>query len=266
MIKISPLILQTMANRLDSLFANKDKILSIYFTAGYPELDDTVGVLKAIEQAGGNLVEIGIPFSDPLADGPVIQASSQKALENGMSLSLLFEQLKGIRESVSIPLILMGYINPIMQYGFEKFCQDCADVGIDGTIIPDLPLEEYVSEHKELFNKHGIYNVNLITPQTSDERVKYIDEHSQGFIYMVSTKSTTGGSKKLSDSQTYFERIQSMNLSNPTLIGFNIHNKESFDTACEYSGGGIIGTAFIRAIESSSNLETNVKKFVESIL
>lgn len=255
-----------MVNRLDPLFKDKKKILSIYCTAGYPELQDTVPVIRAIEQAGGGLIEIGMPFSDPLADGPVIQASSQKALDNGMSLAILFEQLQGIREHVSIPLILMGYINPILAYGFEKFCAQCEQIGIDGTIIPDLPLEEYIEHYKGLYEKHGLYNVCLITPQTPEDRVRYIDEHSEGFVYMVSTKSTTGGSKELSDSIDYFERINGMNLSNPTLIGFNIHDKDSFDVACEYSSGGIIGSAFIRAIENSSNLEADVNEFVKSVL
>ena len=255
-----------MANRIDTLFENDGKVLSIYFTAGYPELNSTVDLIRAIEEAGGNLIEIGIPFSDPLADGPIIQASGQRALDNGMNLALLFEQLKDIRAEVSIPLILMGYINPILQYGFEKFCQNCEEVGIDGTIIPDLPIEEYVTDYKELFNRHGLYNVSLITPQTPDDRVRYIDENSEGFVYMVSTSSTTGGSKKLSDSSSYFERIQGLNLSNPTLIGFNIHDKDSFDVACEYSNGGIIGSAFIRAIENSTNLEADVNEFVKSVL
>ena len=254
-----------MANRLDTLFQKKSNILSIYCTAGYPGLQDTVKVVSAIEDAGGDLVEIGIPFSDPLADGPVIQASGQQALDNGMNLSLLFEQLQGIRDKVSIPLILMGYVNPIMQYGFEKFSQTCEQIGIDGTIIPDLPLEEYVSNYKSLFNQYGLYNIGLITPQTPDERVKYVDESSEGFVYMVSTSSTTGGSKRLSDSAAYFERIKGLNLSNPTLIGFNIHDRESFEVACKYSRGGIIGSAFIKALGGANNTVQVVSEFVESI-
>jgi len=255
-----------MANRIDGLFENDKKVLSIYCTAGYPKLQDTVKVIRAIEEAGGDLIEIGIPFSDPLADGPVIQASGQRALENGMSLHLLFEQLKNIRESVSIPLILMGYVNTVLAYGFEKFCETCDDIGIDGVIIPDLPMDEYVSDYKGLFAEHSLYNIGLITPQTPEARVRHIDKHSEGFVYMVSSASTTGGSKKLSDSQEYFERIREMKLTNPTLIGFNIHDAESFNTACGYSRGGIIGSAFIKAIENSSNLETDIKEFVESIV
>lgn len=254
-----------MANRIDNLFEDSKGILSIYCTAGYPKLQDTVSIIHNIQEAGGDLVEIGIPFSDPLADGPVIQASSQRALENGMSLALLFEQLENIRETVSIPLILMGYVNPIMKFGFEKFCQRCEEVGIDGTIIPDLPIGEYLAEYKELFNKYGLYNIGLVTPQTSDQRIKFIDRSSEGFVYMVSTSSTTGGSKKLSDSNDYFQRIQELGLSNPTLIGFNIHDKESFSTACSYSNGGIIGSAFIRALEGGSDLSGKIKGFINNI-
>ncbi|MBL4753540.1 MAG: tryptophan synthase subunit alpha [Flavobacteriales bacterium] len=254
-----------MANRLDQLFESDRKILSIYCTAGYPELQDTVKVIRAIEQAGGDLIEIGIPFSDPLADGPIIQASGQRALENGMSLKVLFEALKNIREAVSIPLILMGYVNTVLAYGFEKFCQTCEEIGIDGTIIPDLPLDEYVSDYKQLFNRHGLYNIGLITPQTTDERVQYIDAHSEGFVYMVSSASTTGGSKQLSDSHAYFERIRAMKLTNPTLIGFNIHNQESFNDACTYSKGGIIGSAFIKSLRGGGQLESQITTFIEGI-
>jgi len=254
-----------MANRLTTLFQEKRDILSIYCTAGYPGLQDTVEVISAIETAGGDLVEIGIPFSDPLADGPVIQASGQQALDNGMNLALLFEQLQGIRNTVTIPLVLMGYINPIMQYGFEAFAQSCAKIGIDGTIIPDLPLEEYVSNYKSLFNQYGLCNIGLITPQTTDERVKYVDECSEGFVYMVSTSSTTGGSKQLSDSAPYFERIKGLTLSNPTLIGFNIHDRQSFEVACKYSRGGIIGSAFIKALGETSDTVHTVSEFIKNI-
>lgn len=265
MTKTSRLIWPTMANRLDTLFQEKRDILSVYCTAGYPGLQDTVEVISAIEAAGGDLVEIGIPFSDPLADGPVIQSSGQQALDNGMNLTLLFEQLQGIRDKVSIPLILMGYVNPIMQFGFEAFSQNSEKIGIDGTIIPDLPLEEYVSNYKSLFNQYGLYNIGLITPQTPDARLKFVDESSEGFVYMVSTSSTTGGSKQLSDSAPYFERIKGMNLSNPTLIGFNIHDRQSFEVACKHSRGGIIGSAFIKALGETSDIVGTVSEFIKSI-
>jgi len=258
--------LKIMENRIVQIFKEKGQnIISIYFTAGYPQLEDTLEILKAIENAGADMVEIGIPFSDPLADGPVIQESGQCALNNGMSLKLLFEQLTDIRKEVNIPILLMGYINPILQFGIADFCKECARVGVDGTIIPDLPIDEYVKEHKGVFDANGLANIFLITPQTSEDRIRYIDENSNGFIYLVSTSSTTGGSKEVSSSEAYFNRITAMELNNPTLIGFNVKDKSSFQTACNHANGAIIGSAFIKILKDSTDLESDIKSFIETI-
>lgn len=223
------------------------KILSIYFTAGYPALNDTVKIIQELEKNGVDLIEIGLPFSDPLADGPTIQKSSTAALKNGMHTALLFEQLKDIRKTVSIPLILMGYFNPVLQYGVEAFCQKCEEIGIDGLILPDLPLDVYQEEYEAMFKKHGLINVFLITPQTSEERIRDIDDASEGFIYMVSSASTTGAKEGFGQEQnTYFERIASMNLKNPQIVGFGISNAETFRQATEKAKGAIIGSAFIK--------------------
>jgi len=254
-----------MKNRIISLFEKKDeKILSIYFTAGYPELNDTLKIISQLAKSGADLVEIGMPFSDPVADGPVIQQSSEEALKNGMTIHLLFEQLKNIRKSVSIPLILMGYLNPVMQYGIEDFCKKCKEIGIDGTIIPDLPLEIYETEYKEIFDQNSLSNIFLVTPQTSDERIRKIDELSTGFIYMVSSSSTTGVKGAVNEEQvSYFERISSMNLRSKRLIGFGISDKASFEKSSFYANGAIIGSAFIKALEGKETVETKVKEFME---
>ena len=254
-----------MKNRITSLFEKKDeKILSIYFTAGYPELNDTLKIISQLEKSGADLVEIGMPFSDPVADGPVIQQSSEEALKNGMTIHLLFEQLKQIRKNVSIPLILMGYLNPVMQYGIEDFCKKCKEIGIDGTIIPDLPLEIYETEYKEIFERNSLSNIFLVTPQTSDERIRKIDELSTGFIYMVSSSSTTGVKGAVNEEQvSYFERISAMNLRSKRLIGFGISDKASFEKSSCYANGAIIGSAFIKALEGKETVETKVKEFME---
>ena len=254
-----------MKNRITSLFEKKDeKILSIYFTAGYPELNDTLKIISQLEKSGADLVEIGMPFSDPVADGPVIQQSSEEALKNGMTIHLIFEQLKHIRKSISIPLILMGYLNPVMQYGIEDFCKKCKEIGIDGTIIPDLPLEIYESEYKEIFERNSLSNIFLVTPQTSDERIRKIDELSTGFIYMVSSSSTTGVKGAVNEEQvSYFERITAMNLRSKRLIGFGISDKASFEKSSCYANGAIIGSAFIKALEGKETVETKVKEFME---
>lgn len=254
-----------MKNRITSLFEKKDeKILSIYFTAGYPELNDTLKIISQLEKSGADLVEIGMPFSDPVADGPVIQQSSEEALKNGMTIHLLFEQLKHIRKSVSIPLILMGYLNPVMQYGIEDFCKKCKEIGIDGTIIPDLPLEIYETEYKEIFEQNSLSNIFLVTPQTSDERIRKIDELSTGFIYMVSSSSTTGVKGAVNEEQIfYFKRITAMNLRSKRLIGFGISDKASFEKSSCYANGAIIGSAFIKALEGKETVETKVKEFME---
>lgn len=257
-----------MENRIYSLFRRKDKnILSVYFTAGYPELNDTVQIIKELERNGADLIEIGIPFSDPVADGPVIQQSSEIALKNGMTLHLLFEQLEKIRDHVSIPLILMGYFNPVMQYGLENFCLKCQQIGIDGTILPDLPLSVYEEDYKELFERNNLLNIFLITPQTPESRIRMIDRLSPGFIYMVSSSSTTGIKTNIIDSQTaYFERIKNMKLQAKKLIGFGISDRISFEKACSYTNGAIIGSAFIKALSGEGKIQEKVKAFVKNII
>lgn len=225
------------------------KLLSIYFTAGYPTLGDTVDIIQELEKNGVDMIEIGLPFSDPLADGPTIQASSTRALENGMTTALLFEQLKDIRKTVSIPLILMGYFNPVLQYGLEAFCQKCREVGIDGLILPDLPLEIYRDRYRDIFKAYGLSNVFLISPQTPETRIREIDEAAEGFIYMVSSSSTTGAREGFGPEQlAYFKRIAGMGLKNPLIVGFGIGNKKSFEQATAHTKGAIIGSAFIKAL------------------
>lgn len=256
-----------MNNRIIDLFAQKNnRILNIYFTAGYPQLHDTVSIVKSLEEAGADMIEIGIPFSDPIADGPTIQASNQVALDNGISLEVLFQQLEGIRENVNIPIILMGYLNPVVQYGIENFCKKAAELGVDGIILPDLPMREFEMVYKDVFERHNLSHIFLVTPQTSDDRIRKIDQLSSGFIYVVSMDSTTGRTDALSDKQkAYFERIQSMKLANPALIGFGISDHKSFETASEYAQGAIIGSAFIKAISNGKPLKESVEKFVKSI-
>ncbi|MCC8142821.1 MAG: tryptophan synthase subunit alpha [Tannerellaceae bacterium] len=254
-------------NRITHLFETKKHgILSVYFTAGYPQLNDTRTVLAELQQKGIDMVEVGIPFSDPMADGPVIQEASTVALRNGMSQRLLFEQLEGMREEITIPVILMGYLNPIMQYGFENLCQSCAKVGVDGIIIPDLPFADYLAEYKDIAKKYDIKIVMLITPETSDERVRLIDEHTEGFIYMVSSAATTGAQQSFNEQkQAYFRKINSMNLHNPRLVGFGISNKATFDAACDNSSGAIIGSKFIQLLGSESSIPIAVDKLLEAI-
>lgn len=251
-------------NRIESKLKEENKILSIYFTAGYPQISDTVSIIQTLEREGVDMIEIGLPFSDPLADGPTIQASSTKALENGMTTQLLFEQLQGIRNTVSIPLIIMGYFNPILQYGVDAFCKKCVEVGIDGLILPDLPLAEYQEHYQETFEKYDLLCTFLITPQTSDERVRQIDAASKGFIYMVSSASTTGAKAGLDHTQQqYFERIHDMSLKRPQIVGFGISNAETFKAATQYAKGAIIGSAFIKML---SNVGIpGIGKFVQGI-
>ena len=252
-------------NRITELFKNKPRnILSIYCTAGYPALQDTTTILEELERSGADMIELGIPFSDPLADGPVIQGSSEAALKNGMSLKLLFEQIKDIRKTVSVPILLMGYLNPVLQYGMSNFVAKCAESGIDGVIIPDLPLDEYLGKYKEEFTKHNLFNIFLVTPQTSVERIKIIDKESNGFIYLVSSSSITGNTISASDAQSaYFEKVRSLNLKNPSLVGFGIGDRKSFDFAASYSSGAIIGSAFIKAISQQGDLRSSVREFVQ---
>lgn len=254
-------------NRIESLFERKaERILSVYFSAGYPALDSTAKIMESLEQSGADIIEVGIPFSDPIADGPTIQESNKVALENGISLKLIFEQLADIRNRVNIPIIMMGYINPVLQYGLEDFCAKCQEVGVDGLILPDLPMQEYLDEYKTIFERHGLLNIFLITPQTSDDRINQIDANSTGFIYMVSSASTTGAKVGISDSQElYFERVKAMKLQNPALIGFGISNKDTFDRACKFSSGAIIGSAFINILSGSKDLETDISSFIKSV-
>ena len=255
-------------NRIDILFKEKKRdILSIYFTAGHPTLNSTVPIIKSLAKAGVDMIEIGIPFSDPIADGPVIQKSSHTALENGMSLNLLFDQLKDIRDEISIPLLLMGYLNPVIQYGIEKFAEQCRQIGIDGTILPDLPLDIYQEEFKMVFDSCGLYNIFLATPQTSNNRFHTLDRESSGFLYMVSASATTGARQGFEDYQKkYFERIKNLNLKLPRLIGFGISSHETFQHACKYAGGAIIGSAFVNALEEKGELESNIAGFIRSIV
>ena len=251
-------------NRIDQKFRENKKLLSIYFSAGFPNLEDTVPILKKLQTAGVDMVEIGLPFSDPLADGPTIQASSTQAIRNGMTTKKLFSQLEGIRKHITIPLVLMGYFNPMMQYGIEKFCSRCETIGIDGIIIPDLPVDVYNENYKALFDKHGLYNMFLITPQTSEARIKYIDKVSNGFIYMVSSASVTGAKSTFGNTQTeYFKRIASLKLKTPTVIGFGISNQETYKIACDQSKGAIIGSAFIQFLEKEG--EEKIGPFIKSI-
>lgn len=254
-------------NRIKQLFEKKQKnILSIYFTAGFPQLNDTCNVIRELEANGIDLIEIGIPFSDPMADGPTIQESGTIALRNGMTLKVLFEQLKDIRSDVTIPLILMGYLNPIMQYGFETFCKQCKETGIDGAIIPDLPFNDYISQYKPIADKYDIKIVMLITPETSDERIRLIDQHTDGFIYMVSSASTTGAQSNFDDKkQAYFRKINGMNLRNPRLIGFGISNKATLEAAQENASGAIIGSKFITLLKERANIKEAVKALKEAL-
>ncbi len=251
-------------NRINKKLQEDKMLLSIYFTAGYPNLNDTVSIIQNLEKSGVDMIEIGLPFSDPLADGPTIQASSTQALKNGMTTNILFNQLKNIRKTVNIPLIIMGYFNPILQYGVEAFCKKCQEVGIDGLIIPDLPVDVYHDDYKATFDKYGLINVLLITPQTSDERIRFIDSISNGFIYMVSSASTTGAQVGFGEEQTsYFKRIANMNLNNPQIVGFGISNNETFTQATKYAKGAIIGSAFIKHL--SNDVVAGIDSFVKRI-
>jgi tryptophan synthase alpha chain len=238
-------------NRLEQLFIDKpNEVLNIYFTAGFPKLDDTMPLLEAAQENGASLVEIGMPFSDPVVDGETIQKANIKSLSNGMSVALLFEQLKNMRSKISLPVILMGDINPVFQFGIEAFCQKCEEVGVDGLILPNLPMVEYLEDFKPLFDKHALLNIFLITPQTSETRIREIDANSSGFVYMVSSASTTGSTSGITDEMKgYFDRVNKMGLKIPRLIGFGIKDKESFKEASRYANGAIIGSAFIRAID-----------------
>lgn len=253
-------------NRIEKLFKEKHNILSVYFTAGFPELEDTLKIAKGLEQGGADIIEIGMPFSDPIADGPTIQESNNQALHNGMTIRKLFEQLTDLREQIQLPVLLMGYINPVIQFGIKRFCEKCEEVGVDGLILPDLPLAEYEEEYKALFESHGLHNIFLITPQTSEERIRHVDEVSGSFIYMVSTASTTGKTSGFGNDQLeYFKRIEEMDLRSPRLIGFGIHDHETFRASCEAANGAIIGSAFIKHLSKNGADAEGIKKFVKAI-
>lgn len=253
-------------NRLQKLFGTKNNnLLSIYFTAGYPKLDSTIAIAEALEKAGADFLEIGFPYSDPVADGPTIQHSSEIALENGMTLHVLFDQLKDLRKHVSIPILLMGYVNPIVQFGVERFCKMAAEVGVDGVIVPDLPMYEYEAMYSKYFIDNNISNIFLVTPQTSEDRIRKIDELSNSFIYLLSSSSITGGSLNVSANiEDYYKRIKAMQLKNPAIIGFGISNSDNFNKACEYANGAIVGSAFVKLLPEDNYLD-KIPAFVKSI-
>jgi tryptophan synthase alpha chain len=254
-------------SRLKQLFDRKrSKVLGVYYTAGFPELNSTMELMQALQDNAVDMIELGMPYSDPLADGPVIQASGSKALQNGMSIARLFDQLREMRASISIPVLLMGYLNPILQYGFEKFCEAAATAGVDGLILPDLPIYEFETEYGPIIKKHGLDFVFLVTPETSGERIKKVDALSTGFLYAVSSSSTTGGSQNLANQQDYFRRLSTLGLINPVVVGFGVRDKASFEAACQHSNGAIIGTAFIRAIDQAPDIRKATKEFIGKIL
>jgi len=253
-------------NRINYLFQQKkENILSVYFTAGFPKLEDTVPMLKCLQANDVDLVEIGVPFSDPMADGIVIQNSNQQALQNGMSIRKLFNQLTAVRVEIHIPLVMMGYLNPVMQFGFENFCKECHRVGVDGMIIPDLPMADFLAEYKEIAERYQLEFIFLITPETSEKRIREIDSHTNGFIYMVSSAATTGTQTSFDNKVDYFNRINSMNLKNPRLVGFGISNKSTRDMVNRYSSGAIIGSAFIKALQETQDVEKGVKLLLENL-
>jgi len=256
-------------NKINTLFAQRGdrKLLSLYFCAGCPTLDGTASVIKTMERRGIDFIEVGIPFSDPLADGPVIQTAATQALKNGMSLRLLFNQLRAIKDEVSIPLILMGYLNPILHYGIEQFCQSCAESGVSGMIIPDLPFDDYLKQVKPVADRYDLRVIMLITPETSDERIRFIDQHTDGFIYMVSSAAITGAQQSFDDAkQAYFRRIDSMQLRNPRMIGFGISNRQTLQAAQDNAAGAIIGSKFVTLLnETSGNADQALDRLFQSL-
>lgn len=254
-------------NRINQLFQNKKKdVFSLYFCAGHPTLNSTVEIIETLEKKGVDLLEIGIPFSDPIADGPVIQNATHQSLKNGMNLHILFDQLRDIRKTVSMPLVIMGYLNPIICFGFEKFCQACAECGIDGMIIPDLPFKNYMEEFKPVADRYNLKMIMLITPATEEERIRLIDEHTDGFIYMVSSAATTGAQNSFGNPlQEYFNRVNQMNLKNPRMIGFGISNKQTLETARANAAGTIIGSKFITLLESCPDTATAYDQLMEAL-
>ena len=254
-------------SRLKNIFQNKSqRVLNVYCTAGFPNLDSTLNVINALQNNGADIIELGMPYSDPLADGAVIQASSSKALANGMSIETLFNQLKDFRKEITLPVVLMGYMNPVLQYGFEKFCEDAALVGIDGLILPDLPEYEFETEYGAIIKKYGLDFIFLVTPETSEERVRKLDSLTSGFLYAVSSSATTGSNTNFDAVEKYLQRLQSYQLKNPVLVGFGIKDKQTFEAASKYANGAIIGSAYIKALEGSTNVEQTTKDFLSSII
>jgi tryptophan synthase alpha chain len=256
-----------MKNRLQQLFGNvKKPLLSVFYTAGFPKLNDTSVIAASLEKAGADLIEIGIPFSDPVADGPTIQQSNKVALDNGISVALILQQVREIRNVVNMPIILMGYLNPVMQYGVERFAKDAAAAGVDGVILPDMPLAEYERDYRKVFDDNGLLLTFLISPTTSDERIRKIDQLSNGFIYAVSASSTTGAKSGFAEEQIlYFERLKKMKLKNPFLIGFGISNNSTFKQAAQFGAGAIVGSAFVNMLKDSKDIEKDVKTFVSEL-
>lgn len=253
--------------RIEQLFKRKhEKVLNMYCTAGFPKLESTLEVMTAFQNNGVDLIELGMPYSDPLADGEVIQQSGAVALKNGMTISILFKQLQEMRSTIHLPVILMGYMNPVIQYGFENFCAKAAEVGIDGLILPDLPIYEYESEYRDIIKKYNLNLIFLVTPETKEERVRRIDELSSGFLYAVSSSSTTGNNKDISKQESYFQKLQQMNLKNPILVGFGIRDKQTFEAACKYANGAIIASAYIKALGNGLNIKTSTEDFLKNIL
>lgn len=254
-------------NRIEELFSKKKQnVLSVFFTAGFPALNDTGAIALHLQQAGVDLIEIGIPFSDPIADGPVIQQSSKQAIDNGMTVKLLLKQVRELRKQVTIPIILMGYLNPVMQYGMENFFNDASNAGVDGLILPDMPFDEYETIYRQTMEKAGLRNIFLISPTTSEARIRKIDQATDAFIYAVSSTSTTGTKNGFQEDQLqYFQRLKSMNLKNPFLIGFGISNANTFSTACAYGAGAIVGSAFINMLRQSQNMQADIQNFVSTL-
>lgn len=254
-------------SRIQELFERKNKrVLNVYCTAGFPELDSTLIVMQALQENGADLIELGMPYSDPLADGEVIQQSSAKALLNGMKMKLLFEQLKQMRELVSVPVILMGYMNPVLQYGFEKFCADAAACGVDGLILPDLPEYEFETSYGSIIKQYGLDFIFLVTPETAPARIRKLDSLSSGFLYAVSSSSTTGSNKNMTDVSGFLKQLNSYDLKNPVLVGFGIKDKQSFDAACAHANGAIIGTAYIKALDKASDVKEATRIFLNEVL
>jgi tryptophan synthase alpha chain len=253
-------------NRIDRLFRNKPReILSVYFTAGYPKIDDTQKIIETLDHEGVDMIEVGIPFSDPMVDGPVIQESNKVALENGMNLNRLFEQIYAIRKITDIPLLLMGYLNPVFHYGMEKFCRACNHAGIDGVILPDLPVEVYRQQYKNLFRENNLFNIFLVTPYTKTERLQTILSEARGFVYMVSSSATTGKLKRISEHLNYVREIQEIRQDMPVMVGFGIDSHKKFRQVCNHASGGIIGSAFIRQLHANGSLEPRIGSFIRSI-